>query len=151
MIENKERVICQGFHVLWFKERLSELKLTFGFYEFAKLKDLEDEVIMLEGYTSSMGKILDELEEGVVAATQCMKGTWKMDPNMPSLISVGVDKGNKQDFSTMEIRSTIGDLTISTQISADMIKNFRGKLENMIEEIHAIELLRESVFFVNNI
>lgn len=76
-IENKERVICQGFQVIRLKERITELKLTFGFYDFAKLKELEDEVIALQGYTPSMEKRLEELKEEVASTIQCMKNKWK--------------------------------------------------------------------------
>ena len=121
MIENKERVICQGFHVLRFKERIEELKMTFGFYDFSKLKEVEDKVIVLEGYTLAMEKTLTELED--------------------IKITIGVDKGNKQDSFGITIQSTMAHLTIATQISAAMMKNFKGSLEKMIKEMHATKLL----------
>ena len=107
-IENKERVICQGFQVIRFNERITELKLTFGFYDFDKIKELEDEVIVLQGYTASMEKRLEELEVETASVIQCAKNMWRMDPNRSSPIVIGVDRSDGLDF-TGSVVPFIGD------------------------------------------
>lgn len=84
MIGNNERVICQGFHVLRFKERLDELGNTSGFYNFMGLGQLRKEVYELEGYTASMEKRLFVLEENIIS---------------PCLPVVCVDPAMVEDFT----------------------------------------------------
>ena len=168
--ENKERVICQGFQVLRLKERITELELTFGFYDYDKLKELEDEVIALQGYTPSMEKRLEELEErviqtienmrknvpmtvGAVPITQDIKNEWIMDPNMPLPTPVGVDRSDDDKSDFIRFTSTFMDksgslceafkkCTISTQITAEMFKSFKGPLFDVVEDMNKRELLK---------
>jgi len=72
--ENNERLIVQGFQVLRFRERINELKLTMCFNDHEKLRDVEEKVIALEGYTASMEKVLAELEKNIIASVDLGQG-----------------------------------------------------------------------------
>ena len=62
MTENNENIIQHGFSVLRFKERITTLGYTPGFYNFSGSAALLSRVVALEGYTEAMEKELTELE-----------------------------------------------------------------------------------------
>jgi len=146
--ENNERVIVQGFQVIRFKERITELKLTFGFYDFAKLEVLEDEVIALEGYTLSMEERLKALEKinltvGVDSSDHDLdfvKFTTSYIQSGSGVVNPYVIPSPLQECSE-HLTNGLRELTITTKVSSMMLQNLKVSVKAIIEKMQMQQIL----------